>query len=324
MNRGEDARAILSALVEQSPAGFVAIDPEGTVLLINRAAAEIFDYDPKRSENVKWRELCAGKELRSFDNTPVDTEGEPLFVALRQGRRVIRRIQIVTLETGRERWVSVAAFPIHDESGAPIASVATLIDITDFKGMQDVLYHQATHDPLTGLSNRALFSASLVKALARVKRSRPGGAILALDLDNFKTVNDTMGHAAGDELLIKVADRLRNEVRETDVVSRIGGDEFNILLLDLEGEDNVSITGHIAQRICDSLAKPFIVWGQSVQITASLGVCLFPANGLDEETLLFRADAAMYQVKEQGRNGWKFWTDPAQESDNIISLENIS
>ena len=147
---------------------------------------------------------------------------------------------------------------------------------------------------------------------------------MAIDLDNFKKVNDTMGHAAGDELLIKVADRLTGEVRETDVVARIGGDEFNILLQDIEGEDNVSTTGQIAHRICDALARPFSIWGQNVRITSSIGISLFPANGTDEETLLARADMAMYQVKEQGRNGWKFWQEPTQENGNILSLENIS
>lgn len=306
--RDNDAHVILSAIFDQSPVGIAAIDPAGTLLLINQAAKGILNCLSDESENITWLKVCEGVRLCSLERLPLGEEEEPLALAMRENKCVTRKVLIVSPSTGRERWVVVTALPVLNSEGTMIAAVATYLDITDFKGVQDVLYRMATHDPLTGLANRALFSASLVKALTGVKRSRKGGAILALDLDNFKHVNDTMGHAAGDELLIKVADRLKGEVRETDVVARIGGDEFNILLLDMENEEDMQAAALVAERICTVLAHPFTIWGQSVLITGSIGISFFPSNGLEEEVLLSRADAALYQVKEQGKNGWKFWS----------------
>lgn len=301
--------SILSAIFDQSPTGIVAIDPEGYLLLINRSAESILGCPPGERENMTWLKVRESVKMCSLDRTPLNTEDDPLFLAMRENKRVTRKVLIVSQITGRERWVVVTALPILNAEGETIACAANYLDITDFKGVQDVLYHMATHDPLTGLANRSLFSASLVKALTGVRRSKKSGAILALDLDNFKRVNDTMGHAAGDELLIKVADRLRNEVRETDVVSRMGGDEFNILLTDMENDEDISATELVAMRICDVLARPFTIWGQSVTVSASIGISFFPSNGLEEEVLLSRADSALYHVKEQGRNGWKFWSE---------------
>ena len=306
----DDLRVILTTILEQSPAGIVAVNPAGYLLLINQSAKAILGCSPKQLETTTWADIRKGLEVRTLDSLPLAVEEEPLFLAMRLNKPVTQRVQFISPATGHDRWVNVTALPVNKADGTMIAGVATFLDVTDFKGVQDALYHMATHDPLTGLANRALFSASLVKALARVKRTKQGGAILALDLDNFKHVNDTMGHAAGDELLKKVAERLKSEVRETDVVARIGGDEFNILLLDMEGEDYAESAGAVARRICAALALPFSIWGQEVRITVSIGISFFPSNGLDEEVLLSRVDAAMYQVKERGRNGWRFWAEP--------------
>lgn len=302
-----DGRAIVNMLLGQSPAGFVAIDSNGTVLLVNNAARRMFDYNKEPGGEITWGEIRKGGDLRWSDGSEVRGENDPLFAALREKRFISTRIRITTQGTRPERWVSFNSFPVVDKDGGVIGSAATILDITDLKGMQDVLYHQATHDSLTGLPNRMLFSSSLRRALAGIKRGKPGGAILAIDIDDFKKVNDTLGHAAGDELLVKIADRLLGEVRETDVVARIGGDEFSLLLLDMEGGDAAAITDQIARRICDALARPFSVRKEKIRITSSIGICLFPENGSDEETLLFRADTVMYKVKERGRNGWKFW-----------------
>lgn len=321
---GQDADLILNAVLGQSPAGVVAVDPQGRVLMINRAAREMFERRGDLREGMTWEDLCAGSELRSPDRSRLTSESDPLSIAQREIRSIAKRVQLVAMDTRQERWVSVTAFPVLNKEGKHIASVATFLDITDFKGMHDALYYRATHDSLTGLSNRALFSASLAKALARAKRNNVGGAIMVIDLDNFKEVNDTLGHAVGDELLVKVADRLAREVRETDVASRIGGDEFSVLLQDIEGEDNVSTTEQIARRVCSALTRPFSIWRRSVRITSSIGISLFPEHGIDEETLLARADMAMYQVKRQGKNGWKLWEGPVAESGDIASCENTS
>lgn len=298
---------ILNTVLGQLSAGIVVIDLRGVVLVVNRMARDMLESGGDIEEGTTWAALCKRSELRSFDRLKITPESDPLFMAQRENRSIAKRLLIVTLESRSERWVSVTAFPILNKEGALIASGATIVDITDFKGMQDVLYHQATHDSLTGLSNRAFFFANLSRILARAKRNKAGGAIAVMDLDNFKKVNDTMGHAMGDELLIRVAERLTAEVRETDVVARIGGDEFSILLQDLEGQGDEVAAGNIASRICEALARPFSIFGRSLQITASIGISLFPIHGTDEAVLLAGADMAMYQVKKQGGNGWKFW-----------------
>lgn len=299
---------IVSALLGQSPVGLVVVAPDDRVLLINPAAGEIFGYDRNEKKDITWTEIRNTKDLRAFDETPLQQSRDPLYVAMRSNRRVMARVLLRTPDFGMERWVNVTAFPVTDQNGETIASAAVVLDITDFKSMQDMLYYQATHDPLTGLSNRALFSASVTKATARSKRNRQVGAILVLDLDKFKDVNDTLGHAVGDELLVKVADRMRKEVRDTDVIARMGGDEFYLLLADM-GEGGAVVAGDIAGRICKSLARPFVIRGCDIEITVSVGVSVFPRDGLNEEILVSKADAAMYHVKEQGRNGWKFWQD---------------
>ena len=304
-----DCHAVFSALLGQSPVGFVVVDPDDRVLLINPGAAELFNYDRSENPDITWTAIRKMKDLRAFDETPLHQSRDPLYMAMRQNKRIMARVLIRTPGFGMERWVNVTAFPITDEQGNMVAGAAVVLDITDFKSMQDMLYYQATHDPLTGLSNRALFSASVTKAIARSKRNRLTGAILVLDLDKFKEVNDTLGHAAGDELLIKVAERMRREVRDTDVIARMGGDEFYLLLADM-GEAGADVAGEIAGRICKSLARPFTVRNCEIEVTVSVGLSVFPRDGLDEEVLVSRADAAMYQVKEQGRNGWKFWEDP--------------
>lgn len=302
---------IISQIFNQSPVGIVVVSPTEEVLLINRVAAQMFDYDREAMPDPKWQDMKTLKTLCSSDESPLGDNLDPIYMALRERRRTTSNVLFKTPGADYEEWATITAFPVFasDDRERVIASVASFIDITDFKGMQDILYYQATHDPLTGLSNKALLSASMGKAFARAKRGHSCGAVLFLDVDKFKRVNDSLGHAAGDSLLAKVADRICSEVRETDIVARVGGDEFAILLADIERGDDLKVAGEVAERICRSVSRPFVIWGQEVYVSISIGISVYPPHGLDEESLLAKADAAMYQVKENGRNGWRFWGD---------------
>jgi diguanylate cyclase (GGDEF)-like protein len=162
----------------------------------------------------------------------------------------------------------------------------------------------ATHDALTGLPNRTLLSDRFTIALALSQRSRNRLAILMLDLDRFKSVNDSMGHDAGDKLLKAVGKRLKNTMRKSDTVARIGGDEFVLLLPQIPHADDATI---LAQRILDAFRDPFVFDDHRINITASIGIAVYPEAGRDIESLLKSADTAMYWAKEQGRDIYRFY-----------------
>ncbi len=165
--------------------------------------------------------------------------------------------------------------------------------------------HLAHHDPLTGLPNRLLFLDRLDRALERARRHHEIVALLYLDLDGFKQINDTMGHDAGDQLLREVADRLVSFMRSSDTAARLGGDEFILLLVSNVSEHGVSM---VAQKILDALSTPFPLPQRKVSVTASVGAALYPMDGGDTQTLLKNADTAMYQAKLQGRDTYQFFS----------------
>ena len=199
---------------------------------------------------------------------------------------------------GRARWVRDEATVVAEDDTSPAHWSGFLIDITDRRELEDQLHHQAFHDPLTGLANRALFADRVEHALARSGRTRDSLAVLFLDLDDFKTVNDGIGHDAGDELLVAVAEALRGCLRPMDTAARLGGDEFAVLLEDLPDE---AAARSVADRILAALSRSFLVRGREVVIGASIGI----AGPADQETgvreLLRNADSAMYAAKRRGK-----------------------
>jgi diguanylate cyclase (GGDEF)-like protein/PAS domain S-box-containing protein len=216
-------------------------------------------------------------------------------------------------------WLNISA--IYDNSGAPTHYVGIFHDITEIKRNQEAIQYQAHHDALTGLPNRTLFQDRLLMALNHAQRHQQKLAVLFLDLDNFKNVNDSLGHACGDLLLKEIADRLTQTVREEDSIARLGGDEFTVILAETDTLE-VEEVARIAQRIIDEINLPILLQEHELFVGASIGISIYPDDGSEPDVLTKCADMAMYRAKEHGRNNFQFFT-PGLETKALqrMSLE---
>lgn len=199
-------------------------------------------------------------------------------------------------------WLS--AFSVNDKQGNVVNYIGIFSDITERKASEEYVKHQAQHDFLTNLPNRIMFNERLQHQIALARRNEEMFALLYLDLDNFKPVNDECGHHVGDTLLQAVASRLTNLIRETDTVSRRGGDEFIILTPNIESVDNIKV---MAEKLLAAIVAPFHIEGRTHNVTLSIGIAIYPFHGEEEEILMKNADAAMYQAKKGGRNTFRFF-----------------
>ena len=221
---------------------------------------------------------------------------------------------------GQRYPLRIALTAIRDPHGDVSSYMAMLSDISERKRAEAQVRHQAEHDALTGLPNRILFLDRLHQALATWRRQHEQFAVMFLDLDKFKAVNDTHGHQAGDIVLREVAGRLRGCVRAVDTISRLGGDEFVVLLADIKGADQAA---HVANAVTLAVARPVDIGGQALTLSTSIGIALCPDDGDEVETLLHHADLAMYHAKQDGRDAFRFFS-PAMNAHVIerVELEN--
>lgn len=300
-------------LFEGNLAGVYRSDLAGRVLDCNNACARTLGFASRE-------EMLAYGALDIYFNL---AERESVVNRLQENQTLANLEVCLKRRDGQPVWVLENVSLLRsDESREPYLE-GTLIDITDRKEAQAQVEHQATHDALTGLVNRAVLTDRVTQTLAQAQRARRRPAVAFLDLDHFKDVNDTLGHAAGDELLRAVAARLAECVREDDTVARVGGDEFVFLLqavADAEGAIKV------ADKIITALSAPFLIGGQPVHATCSIGIALYPRDGEDAATLLKNADGAMYRAKNAGRNNFQL-CDPGlrQRAANRLTLEkNLS
>jgi len=208
------------------------------------------------------------------------------------------------------KWLSFTARLIRDENGNVAGAIETLRDITAQKKYENELEHQAKHDSLTKLPNRSLLSDRLSQALGHAERDERLLAVLYIDLDDFKIVNDSLGHSSGDEFLIEVASRLKDCIRVGDTVARLGGDEFVVLLFAPENEGYIT---DVTQRIIEDLSKPISLKGNQLYARCSVGISIYPQDADTPETLLKNADSAMYQAKARGKGGFRFFTQDIDE-----------
>jgi diguanylate cyclase (GGDEF)-like protein/PAS domain S-box-containing protein len=222
---------------------------------------------------------------------------------------------------GSTRWVQGHGRGAFDADGNVTRIEGLFFDVTERRTSEERLAHLALHDPLTDLPNRALFQEHLTVAIANARRSGNGGAVLFIDLDDFKLVNDSFGHAVGDELLVLVAQRLRESCRAGDVVARQGGDEFLVLVQGTTGDSAPDEAAQIvAANLRVALGKPFALASTDLYITPSIGASLFPADGDNAETLLKHADIAMYAAKDAGRDGYRLYQPPKRDSSVELAI----
>jgi diguanylate cyclase (GGDEF)-like protein/PAS domain S-box-containing protein len=288
------------SIFENANEGIYQTTTSGRYLEVNPALAVIYGY-------VSPAEL-----VNALDNI-----GKQLYVD--PGRRnefaeLIKRNNTVTnfeSEVYRKDhtiiWISENAHVVYGLAGEVLYYEGTVEDITARKQYEQRITHQATHDVLTGLPNRALLSERIETAILNAGKTGSSFAVVFIDLDHFKAVNDTMGHAAGDILIRKVAERLQSCLRDTDMVARIGGDEFVLLLPDIRHD--YDFVAQIIERILCEVRKPCSLGEREFIVSCSVGISLHPADGMGADTLLKHADIAMYQAKDCGRNNYQFFTE---------------
>jgi len=213
---------------------------------------------------------------------------------------------ILVRRDGRETEIEDSAAPIHDRDGQITGAVIVFRDVSATLETARQMSHLAQHDVLTGLPNRLLFDDRLAEAIAMAHRRHKPLGVLFLDIDGFKDLNDSLGHAAGDQLLQSVGARLGDSLRQSDTVSRYGGDEFVIVLSEIEHATHAAT---VATKLLDAIAGPHRVGSLDVSVTASLGLSLYPEHGLDANTLIAKADAAMYAAKRAGPGNLQLATE---------------
>jgi diguanylate cyclase (GGDEF)-like protein/PAS domain S-box-containing protein len=272
----------------------LVLDRGGRVSLLNRAGHQMLGYPDGALLGCDWFETCVPPEDREqrraaaaarFEGAPDPPDGV--------------EVPVLTAD-GETRLVRFHHTLVRDDSGRVTATMSSGIDVTERRRAEEQIAHLAYHDPLTGLPNRALLREHLHLALARARRNDTAVALLYLDLDDFKLVNDSLGHAAGDELLCRVATELKRRTRATDLLVRQGGDEFLVLLSDLPREGAEEAAQAAAVSLRGALTDPFRIAGAEFHVGTSIGISLFPRDAVDAEALLKHADAAMYQAKADG------------------------
>ena len=289
------------ALVDNSPIAIVSLDTMQCVQSCNPAFEQLFGYTQSEAAGQLLDALITTPDnwLEASANTERILAGETIKTT---GQRVRK--------DGQSLEVEIYGVPVNAGNQQP-GVLAMYHDITDRVRAEDHLKHLATHDSLTMLPNRALLYDHLSHALDMARRNQSRVAVFFLDLDGFKSVNDLLGHAQGDQLLQQVAQRLRLTLRKSDLVARIGGDEFAFVFENVASSQAAAV---VAGKIMESLAEPFLVDGQGVSISGSIGVSLFPEDGQDPRHLLRNADAAMYRVKGHGKQDFQFFSRSAEQT----------
>lgn len=282
--------------LENIEQGIFMVDAEGTINVINRRAVELLDLPEEwLSGGRKMKDMLAYLwERGEFANN----EFEPRVRDMLMGDGLDSNIAMY--ERTRPNGIVLEVRSMATPDGG---LVRTFTDITERKHAEARIAEMATHDELTGLANRSLFRTRVDQALGRAQRYGEPFALLMLDLDRFKPINDTLGHPVGDEVLKETARRLQRCVRETDTVARLGGDEFAILQAQAMTQDEV---GHLARRVLDAVAEPLEINGHRMEIGTTIGVAFAPRDAADHDQLIAKADRALYEGKKSGRNCYCF------------------
>lgn len=296
---------------ENAPLGMLLADTTGRIFEANRFTADLLAYEEKLLPGMHLSRLLPAK-----DRSRLLEVLEQLLSGELSNSHSERRL---VAQNGVEIWVNLHVVLQKTEEGSPLYFIIQMADITEMKRGQERMERLAFYDTLTDLANRRLFNDRLQQAIARTQRSRKSAALFYLDLDQFKRVNDTLGHDAGDALLKHVSLRLQKCVRKEDTVARPGGDEFTIILCDI---NSISDASRVAEKILSELRKPIAIAGQQLVVTTSIGITMMPQDSNDAQTLMRNADMAMYKAKERGRNNYQFFLeDMNRTAKNRLQIE---
>ncbi len=220
---------------------------------------------------------------------------------------------LIVRKDGTKRFIEASVSLKKDSTGRPSGFKGVIRDITERKRIEQKLNYMATHDALTGLPNRVMFSQLLNQAIQTAKRNKKNLAVFFIDLDRFKIINDTLGHDAGDQLLQELAKRFKEALRSSDIVGRLGGDEFVILI---EEFNHYGMMKNVAKKILSAAMKPVMIIDEECRVTASIGISVYPNDGQDEQSLMKNADIAMYYAKEEGKNNYQFYSKDIKSQSN--------
>jgi diguanylate cyclase (GGDEF)-like protein/PAS domain S-box-containing protein len=302
IRQGEEKyRTILESIQE----GYFEVDLNGKFTFCNNSMARLTGHSKEELLGMNHKQLTneeTAKEVFQAFSEIYNTE-EP---SKGFDWQIIRK-------DGGEGYIEASVSLQKDSSGKPTGFKGMIRDITERKRTEQQINYMATHDALTGLPNRLMFSQLLNQAIRSAQRHRKQLAVLFIDLDRFKAINDSLGHEAGDRLLKEMAKRFKRSLRADDVVGRLGGDEFVIFIEELEEFRQVE---NVAHKILTTTIQPMTLQGEECRVTASIGISMYPGNGTDEQTLIKNADMAKYFAKEEGKNNYQFYSKDIQSQSN--------
>jgi len=291
-------RSLLRTIIESLPAHIYAKDRDSRFIACNATVAQCMGTTPleaigKTDFDFYPREMAAGFFA---DEQALIRSGKPL---------IEREEKVLDQTTGVMRYFATSKVPFHDEAGNIIGIIGIGRDITERKQADERIRYLATHDSLTEVPNRATFGEALTAAISDARFHERRFALLFVDLDDFKLINDSLGHEAGDSLLKQTAARLRASVRAEDLVARLGGDEFVLLCKDPADLDDIE---SLASRVLQALIRPVTLLGQERRVSASVGVAVYPDDGDTERALMKSADTAMYAAKQAGKSTYRLFS----------------
>lgn len=294
-----------------SPEAILITDENNCIIAVNPALTELTGYTIEELEGVNPSIMASGlSSAETFLEMADALDQEGYW----QGELIDRKKD----GTVYPKWTTVTV--IKDDNEQVANHIVSFFDITERKSAEERIHYLAHHDTLTGLFNRYSLENRLDQAITQARRERGKLALLFIDLDRFKTINDSLGHQVGDQLLIQVAKRLESSIRESDILARLGGDEFLVVVTNID--DSMAATT-VADKLLDKLGKTYEIDGNELRSSPSIGISVFPEDGEDVETLVKAADAAMYHAKEQGRNNYQFFTAEMNAvAQELIALES--
>ncbi len=309
--RAAEARKRLGLVMEMTNDFIAFFNPDGGDLYINAAGRKMVGIEEQHTAMMKMADLYPSAVLDMINKQAIPAA---IHKGMWQGESILLH------RNGREIAVTQTVFTHKNPNGAVEFFSTIAHDITERKQTEQRLSYLAQYDTLTGLPNRNLFHDRLAQGISRATRNEQMMALMFLDLDRFKHINDTMGHAVGDQLLKGVAEKLKLCLREVDTVARLSGDEFTIILEEVTSAQQVAT---VARKILESFSHPHIIGDNEIYVTLSIGITLYPLHAANVETMLKRADVAMYYAKEQGRNNYQFYTPRMEASPGaLVSIDD--